>query len=210
MYSGSDAESYSYDADGNRLAETINGVSTSFGYSAAGNRLLSLGGVFSRSYDYDAQGNTTVVSGTTLYQYDPFNRLSNSGATDYVSPEGQRLRKSGGSTGTTYFAPDAGNHLLAEDDNGTWVDYVWLNGRLVGRIAGSTVARACLDRKAAPALAARRLSTDLSTITWVDRYLFARYVVSVGASLDLRSGWLKRESGANPGLPRSGKRKRTP
>ncbi|MDO1527977.1 RHS repeat-associated core domain-containing protein [Fulvimonas sp. R45] len=55
-----------------------------------------------------------------------------------MNPEGQRLRKTTGS-GTTYFAPDAGGSLLAEDANGAWVDYVWLNGRLIGRIAGTTV-----------------------------------------------------------------------
>jgi uncharacterized protein RhaS with RHS repeats len=91
------------------------------------------------NYGYDAQGNTTTENNTATYGYDPFNRLSSAGgATDYVSPEGQRLRKVT-SSGTTYFAPDAGGSLLAEDDNGAWVDYVWLNGRLIGRIAGTTV-----------------------------------------------------------------------
>jgi hypothetical protein len=36
VYGGSETESYSYDADGNRLTE-INGVSPSFGYGATGN-----------------------------------------------------------------------------------------------------------------------------------------------------------------------------
>src|SRR6185437_9817070 len=57
----------------------------------------------------------------------------------YINPEGQRLRKAGGSTGTTYFAPDSSGDLMAENDNGTWVDYVRLNGRLIGRISGGQV-----------------------------------------------------------------------
>jgi RHS repeat-associated protein len=102
------------------------------------------------SYGYDAQGNTTTENGTATYGYDPFNRLGRAGsATDYVSPEGQRLRKQT-SSGTTYFAPDSGGTLLAEDDNGTWVDYVWLNGRLIGRIAGSTVDAIHTDQTGRP------------------------------------------------------------
>jgi hypothetical protein len=35
-----------------------------------------------------------VVNDATIYQYNSFNRLTNSGAADYVNPEGRRLRKS--------------------------------------------------------------------------------------------------------------------
>lgn len=55
-----------------------------------------------------------------------------------VSPEGQRLRKYT-STTSTYFAPDVGGKLLAEDINGTWYDHVWLNGRMVEVIANGGV-----------------------------------------------------------------------
>lgn len=48
---------------------------------------------------------------------------STTGATDYVSPEGQRQRKIN-SDGMTYFAPDASGPLVPEGDNGRWVDYV--------------------------------------------------------------------------------------
>ena len=51
----------------------------------------------------------------------------------YVNPEGQRLRKAG-SAGTTYFAPDTSGALLAESTGSAWIDYVWLNGRLIGRV----------------------------------------------------------------------------
>jgi RHS repeat-associated protein len=129
VYSGADNESFQYDANGNRLAQT----GTIDTVSATSNQLLSSG---ANQYGYDARGNTTTVNGIATYQYDAFNRMSAAaGMAYYVNPEGQRLRKTG-TAGTTYFASDQGGSLLAEDDNGVWVDYVWLNGRLVGRMAG--------------------------------------------------------------------------
>jgi len=137
-YGVADTESYAYDLDGNRIGQTVNGASTSFNINATSNRLMGVSGATTMTYGYDAQGNTTAVNGATVNQYNPFNRLSSaSGASDYVNPQGQRLRKVS-SAGTTYFAPEGGA-LLAESDNGTWIDYVWLNGRLIGRVSGSTV-----------------------------------------------------------------------
>jgi RHS repeat-associated protein len=137
-YGVADTESYAYDLDGNRIGQTVNGASTSFNINATSNRLMGVSGATTMTYGYDAQGNTTAVNGATVNQYNPFNRLSSaSGASDYVNPQGHRLRKVS-SAGTTYFAPEGGA-LLAENDNGTWIDYVWLNGRLIGRVSGSTV-----------------------------------------------------------------------
>lgn len=139
VFSDADMESYGYDANGNRSSQTINGTSATFTYSQTSNQLTAIGGAVTASYGYDAQGNTTTENGAAAYGYNPFNRLgSANGATDYVSPEGQRLRKIT-SSGTTYFAPDPSGSLLAEEDSGAWVDYVWLNGQLIGRIAGTTV-----------------------------------------------------------------------
>lgn len=102
-------------------------------YSTTSNHISGTTGSRPQSYGYDALGNVTALNGVTTYQYDAFNRLSAAAGTSYtVSPEGQRLRKSGGA-GTTYFAPYASGTLLAEDDNGSWIDYVWLGGRLIGR-----------------------------------------------------------------------------
>jgi RHS repeat-associated protein len=130
VYSGADNESFQYDANGNRLAQT----GTIDTVSATSNQLLSSGAT---QYGYDARGNTTTVNGATTYQYDAFNRMSAAaGMAYYVNPEGQRLRKTG-TAGTTYFAPDQGGSLLAENNNGAWVDYVWLNGRLIGRMANN-------------------------------------------------------------------------
>ncbi|MEW9573810.1 RHS repeat-associated core domain-containing protein [Rhodanobacter sp. Si-c] len=132
-YSGSVVASYGYDADGNRITSVQGGTSNSTGYSATSNRIVSTTGTNPQTYGYDALGNITTLGGVTVYQYDAFNRMSAAGGMSYyVNPEGQRLRKSG-SLGTTYFAPDASGPLLAENDSGAWIDYLWLGGRLIGR-----------------------------------------------------------------------------
>jgi hypothetical protein len=113
------------------LSDTSNTSNTS--YSATSNQLVSTTGSNPQSYGYDALGNITTLNGTTAYQYDAFNRMSAAGGMSYyVNPEGQQLRKSG-SLGTTYFAPDTSGTLLAENDSGVWIDYVWLGGRLIER-----------------------------------------------------------------------------
>ena len=142
VYSATDNESYQYDADGNRLSGTVGYLVENYVIDPNSNRLLSesTSGYGTGQYGYDPQGNTSTTNGAVAYQYNPFKRLSQSGgATFYINPEGQRLRKAGGSTGTTYFAPDVSGDLMAENDNGTWVDYVRLNGRLIGRISGGQV-----------------------------------------------------------------------
>ncbi|BFI96577.1 MAG: hypothetical protein RSP_20870 [Rhodanobacter sp.] len=133
MYSANTVASYGYDANGNRIIKSVNGAVDTTSYSATNNQIVNTTGADSQSYGYDALGNITTLGGTTAYQYDVFNRMNAaSGTSYYVNPEGQRLLKTG-SAGTTYFAPDANGPLLAENDNGSWVDYVWLGGRLIGR-----------------------------------------------------------------------------
>lgn len=139
VYSGLDNESFQYDANGNRITQTTNGASWTTTVSATSNQLVSRTGATATQFGYDAQGNTTTVSSTPTYSYDAFNRLNSAGGMSYyVNPEGQRLRKTG-TAGTTYFAPDRGGALLAEDPGSGWIDYVWLNGRLIGRVAGGQV-----------------------------------------------------------------------
>ena len=181
--SGADNESYQYDADGNRITATVNGSAQTYVISPTSNQLTSFSSSLSATYGYDALGNTALINGTTSYLYDPFNRLaSSSGATNYINPEGQRLRKTGGATGTTYFAPDQGGSLLAENDNGTWVDYLWLNGRLIGRISGGQVGAIHDDQVGRP-----EAVTDASqSIVWrAQNFPFTQSVVVANVSLNL-------------------------
>lgn len=145
VVSGADNESFAYDADGNRLTANINGVAWTYTPASNSNRLTGASSsAWSGSYSYDAQGNM-LGTAHQYWAYDSFGRMrtatpySGSPVTTYdVNPEGQRLRKYT-STTSTYFAPDVGGKLLAEDINGTWYDYVWLNGRLVEVIANGGV-----------------------------------------------------------------------
>jgi RHS repeat-associated protein len=137
--SGVQTASYSFDADGNRIAQVINGTSTNFSYATASNQLTATSGGSSASYGYDADGSTTMVNGSTAYGYGPFGALTHaSGAGFTISAAGQRLAKTFGGN-TTYFAPGPGGSMLAEDDAGSWVDYVWLNGRLVSLVKAGSV-----------------------------------------------------------------------
>lgn len=175
VYSDADNQSFQYDADGNRLTQVRNGASVTFTTSPNSNQLTGLSGATSASYGYTPQGDITSVNGSTAYLYNPFNRLSNAGSVShYVSPEGQRLAKAGGAIGTTYFAPAAGGGLMAENDNGAWIDYVWLNGHLVSRIAGGQTYAIHTDQVGRP-----EAVTDASrTVVWRARnFAFDRTVM---------------------------------
>jgi RHS repeat-associated protein len=140
-------ESYQYDANGNRIAQTVNGTSMNIFYEGGSNRMINAGGV---TFGYDAMGNSTVSQGTSRWQFDPFNRMTTAfGNTYYIDPLGQRLMKSVGSA-KTYFAPDENNSLMAENDSGLWVDYLWLNGRLIARTHGGQMEDIHLDEVGRP------------------------------------------------------------
>lgn len=165
MTSGARNESYQYDAVGNRIGQVIDGVATSFAYSSGSNRLTSASGGISAAYGYNAYGSTTTINGVTAYTYDPFGRLSNAGgATFDISAEDQRLRKAFGGD-VTYFVPGAGGGLLAENTNGTWKDYVWLNGRLVAMVTGGTVYSVHADQTGR----AMALTAPNQSVTWASR-----------------------------------------
>ena len=105
---------YTYDAVGNRVAVTENGVvttytantvnrytqmgATSFAYDADGNRIAETNALGTTQYGYDAGGRLVTVtspSGSTSYQYNAFgqpSRTTTAGATtDYVYEPGSNL-----------------------------------------------------------------------------------------------------------------------
>jgi len=175
VYSGADNENFQYDANGNRLAQT----GTIDTVSATSNRLVSSGGT---QYGYDAMGNTTTVNAAPTYHYDAFNRMDSAGGMAYyVSPEGQRLRKTG-AAGTTYFAPDQGGSLLAENPSGAWIDYVWLHGRLIGRMAGGQVYAIHDDQVGRP-----EAVTDASqNVVWrAQNFAFTQNVIVANVTFNL-------------------------
>jgi RHS repeat-associated protein len=86
------AQSYGYDANGNRSSATLNGVNNSYTNAADSNRLQSANG---KTYTFDANGNT-INDGLHTYSYDARNRLVglNTGVSYSLNGLGQRISKS--------------------------------------------------------------------------------------------------------------------
>ncbi|URL56877.1 DUF4157 domain-containing protein [Luteibacter flocculans] len=177
--SAADNESFQYDANGNRTSQSINGLTSAQGIASTSNRLLSTG---TQALGYDANGNLTTVDGVAQYHYDAFNRMdAAAGASYYVNPEGQRLRKAT-NLGTTFFAPDRGGPLLAEYADGGWVDYLWVNGRLIGRRAGGQIYAIHADQTGRPESAT---NASRSVVWSANNFAFDRQVVTEGFKLNL-------------------------
>jgi RHS repeat-associated protein len=175
VYSGDDNESLQYDANGNRIVQT----GTNDTISPTSNQLVSSG---TNQYGYDAKGNTTTVNGATEYQYDAFNRMNAApGATYYVNPEGQRLSKQVSGV-STYFAPDGGGAMLAESVSGGWSDYIWLNGRLIGRVAGGQVYAIDVDQVGRP----EEVTNSTQNVVWrAQNFAFTQNVTVSIVTLNL-------------------------
>ena len=98
---------YTYDAVGNRLSETVNGVTTTYTTNAQA-EYTQIGDT---SYAYDADGNLTSETGsngTTIFAYNQNNQLISE-----ISPQG-----------TIGFEYDALGNVVAETQNGTLASYV--------------------------------------------------------------------------------------
>jgi RHS repeat-associated protein len=116
---GSQTQSFTFDANGNRL--TQGGTSSSnFTVSPTTNRLSSVSGALSKSYLYDNAGNTTS-DGSATYTYNDAGRMTSvtkSGVTTTYTYNalGQRVTKTTAGN-TTYFVYDEAGHILGEYDN---------------------------------------------------------------------------------------------
>lgn len=103
-YPNGDTAAYSYDANGNRLTQTFNGVITNYSYDDAG-QLLSDGAT---TYSYDANGNLTSA-GADSYTWDWANRLTS------ATVNGQ----------TVNYSYDALNVRVGATVNGAQNTYLW-------------------------------------------------------------------------------------
>jgi RHS repeat-associated protein len=113
-------QSWTYDANGNRLTQGGSASST-YTVSTTNNRLNAVSGALSRTYTYDAAGNVTA-DGTATYTYDDAGRMVSvtkaSVTTTYkLNALGQRVRKTTAGV-NTYFVYDDAGHLVGEYDNG--------------------------------------------------------------------------------------------
>jgi RHS repeat-associated protein len=127
---GEHEHSYSYDAFGNLRID----ISSPFAYNA-NNRINAISGIA-----YDASGNMTN-DGRHSYQYDAEGRISqvDGGSVAYLySAEGDRIQKRVGKDITETIW--VGNDLLAElSPDGTWVDYLYVDGMRIAAIRKSDV-----------------------------------------------------------------------
>lgn len=200
MESSNGVASYGYDADGNRITTTENGAADSTTYSSTSNQLTSTTGTDPQTYGYDKLGNITTLGSTTAYQYDPFNRMNAaSGMSYYVNPEGQRLQKSG-SAGTTYFAPNRSGTLMAEYNNGTWIDYVWLNGKLIGREVNGQLEAIGDDQVGRPQV----VTNASQTVVWSAQNLPFTRSVTASSTVPLNIGFPGQYFDAETGLWNNG------
>lgn len=206
VYSDADNETFQNDQAGNRVSQTINGVSATFTPSSSSNRLVSISGGTNTTYGYDANGNVTTVSGTPTFTYDAFNRLSSAGgASYYVSPEGQRLRKTVNGT-STYFAPGGLGMLAAENSGAGWNDYLWLNGRLIGRVVNGQLQAIHTDGLGRP-----EAVTDANrNVVWRARNFAFDRTVTLSTSAPLNIGFPGQYFDAESGLWNNGFRDYSP
>lgn len=140
-------QGWSYDANGNRLAETGT-TATTFTVSSTSNRLDSTSGYLNRTYAHDAAGNVLSYD-TVSATYNNAGRLAtltngSTTATYVYNALGQMVKQSGGPAGTRYYAYDEEGHLLGEyGSSGTLIqETVWLGDIPVATIrpAGAGVA----------------------------------------------------------------------
>src|SRR5579885_576837 len=83
------------------------------------------------------------------------------------------------SLNSTWFAPDVSGTLLAEDQDGTWSDYVWLNGKLVAMIRNGNVYSVHTDQTGRP----EGMTNSQGTVIWrAKNFAFDREVTAGQAS----------------------------
>jgi RHS repeat-associated protein len=167
--SSAQSESFTYDANGNRLSQAGT-LSTTYAVASGSNQLSSITGAISRTYSYDAAGHTTGY-GDFTFTYNGAGRVSSvtgsSGTATYVyNAVGQRVRKTTPS-GTTLFVYDEAGHLLGEyDGSGSVIEeIVWLGDTPVASIrqeaCGLSIFYIHTDHLNTPRRITRRSTSDV-------------------------------------------------
>ncbi|WP_220814068.1 RHS repeat-associated core domain-containing protein [Pseudomonas paralcaligenes] len=157
--------SYTYDKNGNRLSETLNGATYQHDYFNASNRLLSRAG---SPVSHDEVGNRTSHGLRTL-TYNSANRLYQvleQGlvvATYVYNGLGQRVQKITNS-GTTLYHYGLDGELVAETNASARLrDYIWLDGQPLAQVeAGGDTLFLHTDHLATP----RRASNASGEVVW--------------------------------------------
>lgn len=130
-------QGFTYDANGNRATHTWGGLSDLYSVDGSNNGLQGIAGPRPKAIITNSVGNMTSNAGAT-YTYDAYNRLrtvaKGGGTTTYsTNAQDQRISKVAGSNASRYYHSGQ-NQLLAENQNGTWSNYLWFGGQLVGLV----------------------------------------------------------------------------
>lgn len=139
-------QGWTYDADGNRTADTGTSAST-YSISAASNQITEITGALNRTYGYDASGNILTDTDITA-TYNGAGRLkseaNSSGSTSFVYNGLGQMIEASGAAGAIVYAYDKTGHLVGEyDGSGNLIqETVWLGDIPVATIqpSGSSVA----------------------------------------------------------------------
>ncbi|MGB6686577.1 MAG: RHS repeat-associated core domain-containing protein [Terracidiphilus sp.] len=206
---------FTYDGDGNQLTQTLGATTAGYGYGAGSDQLatISVGGVETQAIGYAADGRIASLNPgmqapagqyITSLSYNQDAQLSavNAGSGTLASYTydgfGQRLIKTvSASYGEIYQHGQDG--MLLEETNASGVaqaDYIYLNGRPVAVVNGSTLYMLHGDRLGTPQLAA----DNTQNIQWQAGYEPFGTTTSVSGTItqnlrlpgqyfDLESGW---------------------
>ena len=123
-------ENYTIDAWGNLMMSPMSGKAHGGTFQHAGDANNHASGL-----GYDAAGNLTNYSAPNQYVYDPENRIQSTAGTTYTyDSDGNRVKKSSGSTGTLYWYGLPG--IIAESDLSGILksEYIFVNGKRAARI----------------------------------------------------------------------------
>ena len=148
-------QSFTYDANGNRLTYGDGGASSTYVIAGTSNGLTSITGSQARTYSYNAVGAVTGYGAITFAHSDR-ERLKTATVGSntwnyYHNGLGERVRKQLASGGNHYYVYDEAGHLISEYDGNTLIqETVWLGDIPVATVRGSSVFYVHSDHLNAP------------------------------------------------------------
>ncbi len=148
-------QSFTYDANGNRLSYGDGGASSTYVIAGTSNRLTSITGSQARTYGYNAVGAVTSY-GSITFAYSDRERLKSAtiGSNTwnyYHNGLGERVRKKLAPTGNHYYVYDEAGHLISEYNGNTLIqETVWLGDTPVATVRGTSVFYVHTDHLNAP------------------------------------------------------------
>ena len=206
---------FTYDGDGNQLTQTLGATTTSYGYGTGSDQLatISVGGVATQAIGYTADGRIgslnpgiqapagqyiTSLSYNQDAQLSSVNAGSGALASYTYDGFGQRLIKTVSSSYGEIYQYGQNGLLLEETDTSgmAQADYIYLNGRPVAVLNGSTLYFLHDDRLGTPQLA----SDNEQNTQWQASYEPFGTTTSVSGTItqnlrlpgqyfDVESGW---------------------